>query len=443
MDGSARIEKNSVIKEHGKETRIRHASMRPVVIEMKLDLKCLNKTEQEKLWHYFTQCRWLCNYLISLSGDDFKTFNTKTRDITSLDKEGNPVDRQLTMPAKFIQAVYSSIKQDMTSLAAKREKTGKKNGKLKFRSEYNAIELNQYGNTHWICYGNDGNRNGKYRNTVHISGIKRPIRVFGMDQIPSDAEFANAKLVKRPSGIYLMLTCYIPESKGKSESEDKPSIGLDFGIKTTITTSEGEKIDITVREPERLKGLQKKLARQKKGSRGWYDTRHLIRREYEKLANKRRAKANQAYHDITKGRKLIVIQDENIKGWHKGLFGRQVQNSALGTLKAKLIANPNVLVVDRFFPSTKMCPGCGVINEDITLSDRIFTCGCGYTEERDVKSAKTLLLAGEHEMSCTLAGRKCPPEERKSAFYTSYEIWEHSARRPEKGKRPEAPSSKH
>jgi len=385
--------------------------MRPVVIEMKLDLKCLNKTEQEKLWHYFTQCRWLCNYLISLSGDDFKTFNTKTRDITSLGKEGNPVDRQLTMPAKFIQAVYSSIKQDMACLAAKKSKTGKKNGKLKFRSEYNAIELNQYGNTHWICYDNDGNKNGKYRNTVHISGIKRPIRVFGMEQIPKAAEFANAKLIKRPSGIYLMLTCYIPQHERNVKLENKPDIGLDFGIKTTITTSEGEKYDISVREPERLKGLQKKLARQKKGSRGWYDTRHLIRREYEKLANKRRAKANQVYHDITKGRKLIVIQDENIKGWHKGLFGREVQNSALGTLKAKLIANPNVLVVDRFFPSTKMCPSCGIINEGITLSDRIFTCGCGYTEERDVKAAKTLLLAGEYEMSCTLAERKCSPEE--------------------------------
>ena len=231
MNESARIEKNNAIKEHGKETRARHTSMRPVVIEMKLDLKCLNK---------------------------FKAFNTKTRDITSLDKEGNPVERQLTMPAKFIQAVYSSIKQDLASLAAKRKKTGKKNGKLKFRSEYNAIELNQYGNTHWICYGDDGNKNGKYRNTVHISGIKRPIRVFGMDQIPPDAEFANAKLVKRPSGIYLILTCYIPQHERNVKLENKPDIGLDFGIKTTITTSEGEKYDISVREPERLKGLQKK-----------------------------------------------------------------------------------------------------------------------------------------------------------------------------------------
>ena len=100
-----------------------------------------------------------------------------------------------------------------------------------------------------------------------------------------------------------------------------------------------------------------------------------------------------------------------------------MQNGALGTLKSKLVSNPNVLVIDRFFPSTKMCPGCGVINEGITLSDRMFTCGCGYSEDRDVKAAKTLLLAGEHIMSCTLAERKCIPEERKLDFDTSYEIW--------------------
>ena len=148
MNEQARIEKNNAIKEHGKETRARHASMRPLCVELKLDLKCLNKTEQEKLWHYFTQCRWLCNHLISLDADAFKSFDTKTRDITSLDKDGNAVERQLTIPAKFIQSVYSSIKQDMASLAAKRRKTGKKNGKLKFRSEYNTIELNQYRDTH-------------------------------------------------------------------------------------------------------------------------------------------------------------------------------------------------------------------------------------------------------------------------------------------------------
>ena len=341
------------------------------------------------------------------------------------------------MPAKLIQTVYSSLKQDMKALAEKRRNTGRKNGKLKFRSSYDSIELNQYGNTHWICFGPEGNANGKYKSTIHIAGIKRPIRVFGMAQIPADAEYASAKLVKKPSGIYLMLTCYVPKVEGKKGTGNKPDIGIDFGIKTAITTSEGEKFDISVREQERLKGLQKKLARQKKGSEGWYDTRKRIQREYERLSNKRKAIANQVYHDIVTGRKLVVIQDENIKGWHKGLFGKQVQNSALGTLKRKLMANDKVLVIDRFFPSTRMCI-CGHMHESITLSDRVFVCpACGYTENRDVKSAKTLLLAGKHEIACTLPEQKRTPVELMSDFDVSYEAWKHSA------SKPEAPSSTH
>ena len=73
MDDKARKEKNSTIRENGKATRLRHSSMRPVVVEMKLDLKCLNNSERDSLFLYFTQCRWLCNYLISLDADAFRS----------------------------------------------------------------------------------------------------------------------------------------------------------------------------------------------------------------------------------------------------------------------------------------------------------------------------------------------------------------------------------
>ena len=432
MTREEREDKSRRIKEKGEATRLRHASMRPLTVELKLDLKCLNNAERSKLFLYFTECRWLCNYLLGLSNDMFRDFDTRTRCITSLDNDGNEVERNLTMPAKFIQAVYTSLKQDMASLAAKRNKTGKRNGKLRFRSSYDSIELNQYGNTHWICYGPAGNKNGKYRNTIHIAGIKRPIRVFGMEQIPAGAEYTNAKLMKKPSGIYLMLTCYIQKHESSQETEPKPDLGIDFGIKAAITTSESDIYVITVREPERLKGLQRKLARQVKGSRGWHDTKRRIQREYERLANRRRAKANQIYHDIVTGRKLVVMQDENIKGWHKGLFGKEVQSSALGTLRRKLMSNPDVLVIDRFFPSTRMCPICGHMHESITLSDRTFACpACGYTEDRDVKSAKTLLLAGKHEIACRCPGQTPTPVERMSGFDASYVAWKHSARKPE------------
>ena len=126
------------------------------------------------------------------------------------------------------------------------------------------------------------------------------------------------------------------------------------------------------------------------------------------------------------------MQDENIKGWHKGLFGKEVQSSALGTLRRKLMSNPDVLVIDRFFPSTRMCPICGHMHESITLSDRTFACpACGYTEDRDVKSAKTLLLAGKHEIACRCPGQTPTPVERMSDFCVSYEAWKRSAMKPE------------
>ena len=158
MTREERENKGRRIKEKGEATRLRHALMRPLTVELKLDLKCLSNAERSKLFLYFTECRWLCNYLLGLSNDMFMDFDTRTRSITSLDKDGNTVARELTMPAKFIQTVYSSLKQDMASLAAKRNSTGKRNGKLRFRSSYDSIELNQYGNTHWICYGPESTR---------------------------------------------------------------------------------------------------------------------------------------------------------------------------------------------------------------------------------------------------------------------------------------------
>ena len=81
------------------------------------------------------------------------------------------------------------------------------------------------------------------------------------------------------------------------------------------------------------------------------------------------------------------MQDENIRGWHKGLFGKQVQNSALGTLKRKLMANDKVLVIDRFFPSTRMCicghmRGCAYAG--ICMRASRSPTGCSYAPHADI-----------------------------------------------------------
>ena len=85
------------------------------------------------------------------------------------------------------------------------------------------------------------------------------------------------------------------------------------------------------------------------------------------------------------------MQDENIAGWHRGLFGKQVQHSCLGTVKSKLMALPNVVVLDRFIPTTKLCPNCHSVKNDITLANRTYECFCGYHEDRDVHAAKNMI----------------------------------------------------
>lgn len=85
-------------------------------------------------------------------------------------------------------------------------------------------------------------------------------------------ELANANLIKRADGYYLKVTAFINKEHFKEKPKNGKEIGLDFGIKTNLTTSEGKKVDVSVGESGRLKRLQRKLSRQVKGSNNRYKT---------------------------------------------------------------------------------------------------------------------------------------------------------------------------
>lgn len=91
--------------------------------------------------------------------------------------------------------------------------------------------------------------------------------VYGLEQfinIPN-FEVANANLIRKSSGFYIKVTVFIPKSNFNRKETNK-SVGLDFGIKTAITTSDGEKFDCNKQETDKLKFLQKQLHKKvKKG----------------------------------------------------------------------------------------------------------------------------------------------------------------------------------
>ena len=128
-----------------------------------------------------------------------------------------------------------------------------------------------------------------------------------------------------------------------------------MGIKTTITTSDGRKFKVLIGESERLKKCHRLIARRKKGSSNRYHARKLMRKSYQKLGNKKRDAANKITHELLE-HELVYMQDENLKGWHKGLFGGTVQHSVLGLVKRKLMPHERVIVLPQRIPNYEILP---------------------------------------------------------------------------------------
>ena len=330
----------------------------------------------------FVEAKWLYNDALTFMQDhDINDYDTKTLTVHGLDKERQPITHDLQyLSSQMRQSVIQGIKNNMKSLASLRD-NGRKTGSLRYKSEYVSINLQQAGSTY------------KFYEAKHIriQGFRKGIRIEGAKQFwnISGLEFANARLLNLPDGYYIAITTF--QKKGCEEKRYKPEIDIDMGIKTTITVSDGRKINVLVEESERLKRSKRLIARRKEGSNNQYKAVKLLRKEYQKLGSRKRDAANKIVHELLE-HEHVYMQDENLKGWHKGLFGRTVQHSVLGLVKAKLVKNERVTVLPKSAPTTKYCPNCGKLKKDITLADRVYECECGYHEDRDIHAARNMIL---------------------------------------------------
>lgn len=358
------------------------------VFELKVSIRHNPKSVFTKMSQCFKEAKWVINDMLSISKDhpDINIFDykyTEHKDVVHYDKDKNLVTSSITLPAVFHKATVAQKKTDIINLAKAKAK-GIKVGTLKFKSEVNCIPI-PTGSTRII----DGCR-------ITVPGFKK-IRVNGLNQLHQFEQFeiADAKLVRKASGYYVKISIMLPKSSRKPTNRE---VGLDFGIKDSITTSNGDKYNCKVQESERLKYLSKMLNRHKteKGSKRRWRCKCQLAREYEHLANRRKDIANKIYHGLVTDYDVIYFQDEQIKNWHRGWFGKSVQSSCLGSLKQRLVAleaSGRSFKISKWEPTTKLCPICGCINHP-TLADRIYKCDCGYTMDRDTHSARVVLMIG-------------------------------------------------
>ena len=376
-----RIIKNNKIKQSLKNTRDRRKNQEAKTYECKIVKNKLTPSQLETLDKMFLEAKWYYNSIINhLENDNINTFNDKVKTVkVRMGKDSDDYeDRQLkVLPASMKQKLITRVKDNLSSLKAKKDK-GYKVGKLDYTKNITSIPLKQYGIDYTIISDNK----------VRISKVGR-VNVRGLDQFSQEAEWSTANIIKKANDYYIHITVYVNKVIDNSWV-DLPIIGLDFGIKDHITTSNGLKINSIVTITERIKNLQRKLSRQVKGSNNYIKTLMKIRRSYDRLSNLKEDAANKIVNYLLTHYSNIIIQDENISGWHSGLFGKQVQYSILGRVKAKLVSNPRVVVLNRSVPTTQYCPDCGALNKH-GLDKRVYSCDCGYNMDRDVHAAMNMI----------------------------------------------------
>jgi len=377
------MSKGEVIKITLKATRQRRKTQDCKVYTCKFDYSHLSKQKREYLHRLFLEAKWLRNYI--LARDDIFNETDKHSSVIVINKDGEKEERELKcLSSQMKQGILAQIKNDIAGLSAGKEK-GRRVGRLKFKSRVNSIGLKQFDNTYKI----------KGKNHITLQGFNRRFRVNGLKQIPDGAEVANAKLLCKPSGYYLAITCYVSQAERVKTGNE---IGFDFGIGTHITDTSGKKDTWNFQETKRHKRIQRKVnktyKRGQKSSRNRDYRKHLCRLEHEKSSNRKKDAIKKFVSNIKTNYDFVGIQDESIAAWKSSRmrgWGRTVHYSIMGGIICEIKKLPQTQVVDKWEPTTQECLICGTKTKH-GLEQRVFVCPkCGYTEDRDIHSAKVVL----------------------------------------------------
>lgn len=214
----------------------------------------------------------------------------------------------------------------------------------------------------------------------------------------------SATLSKTKSGKYY-LSILIDGSLTKELSQPTNQfIGIDLGIKDFVITSNGEthsNIKIKRNNEKKLIKLHKELSRKQKGSNNRNKAKIKLAKAYEKLNNIKENYLHSIVNQLLNENQVIIMEDLNVKGMMKNhKLAKSIQELSLYRFKeimkykAKWF-NREIIKIDRYFPSSKLCSSCGYKNDDLTLRDRTWVClHCGQTHNRDINAAVNILNEG-------------------------------------------------
>ena len=249
-------------------------------------------------------------------------------------------------------------------------------------------------------------------------------------------EITFITISKTPTGkFFVSLTCECKEAKKLKPT--KNNVGVDLGIKEFAVCSNGDKFANPKhyqKVEKKLKFNQRVLSKRVKGGSSRNRKRIKVALLHERVTNSRLDFLHKLSKKLIDENQVICVEDLNVKGMmsnHK--LAKAIATTGWGEFLRQLTYKSEwygrtVVVIDRFFPSSKTCNNCGYIKEDLSLKDREWECeSCKTHIDRDLNASLNILQQG---LNMTGLGAKSVIKQKQVESLTLV-----------KAKKPEAPSS--
>lgn len=216
----------------------------------------------------------------------------------------------------------------------------------------------------------------------------------------------NATVSKTKSGKYfLSILVEMQDNEHKTFEHTGNHVGIDLGVKDFVITSDGEVFEnkrFLKKEEMKLKRLHRQLSKKTKGSKNREKQRVRIAKVYERIANKKENYIHNVVNSLLSNYDIIFMEDLNVQGMLKN-HNLSKAISEVGFYRFKQVLegkaqlnNKRVVLVDRWFASSKTCNKCGYVYKGLTLSEREWVCPiCGEHHDRDFNAALNILHEGE------------------------------------------------
>ncbi|MGW7407113.1 RNA-guided endonuclease InsQ/TnpB family protein [Streptomyces sp. NPDC054833] len=242
-----------------------------------------------------------------------------------------------------------------------------------------------------------------------LAKMAEPLDIVWSRPLPEGATLSTVTVSQDTAGRwYVSLLCEDPGVKPLPDNRN--AVGVDAGLDHLLTLSSGEKITNPRherRDRARLAKAQRVQARREKGSANREKARRKVARIHARIADRRRDNLHKVTTRLVRENQTIVIEDLTVRNLLKnGRLARAISDAVWGEFRSMLEYKAawygrEVIAVDRWFPSSKLCSNCGALQDKMPPHVRTWTCAdCGVTHDRDGNAAKNLLAAGLAVSAC-------------------------------------------